>query len=135
MRSDRSCARIRTLARASEETKIGRFAGTSGSGETRTRTGDTTIFSRVLYQLSYLAVAPQTSVPRGGGPRVAQARKDESGDDGQGGAGGQERGQHAGEGDQGSGAGHGEREGQRDARALQPEQAAVQGFGGGVGEQ
>ena len=26
------------------------------SGETRTRTGDTTIFSRVLYQLSYLAV-------------------------------------------------------------------------------
>ena len=25
-------------------------------GETRTRTGDTTIFSRVLYQLSYLAV-------------------------------------------------------------------------------
>jgi hypothetical protein len=27
------------------------------NGETRTRTGDTTIFSRVLYQLSYLAVA------------------------------------------------------------------------------
>ncbi len=26
-------------------------------GETQTRTGDTTIFSRVLYQLSYLAVA------------------------------------------------------------------------------
>ena len=26
-------------------------------GETRTRTGDTTIFSRVLYQLSYLASA------------------------------------------------------------------------------
>ena len=26
-----------------------------GYGETRTRTGDTTIFSRVLYQLSYLA--------------------------------------------------------------------------------
>ena len=26
-------------------------------GETRTRTGDTTIFSRVLYQLSYLAPA------------------------------------------------------------------------------
>ena len=33
-----------------------RFAGSSASGETRTRTGDTTIFSRVLYQLSYLAV-------------------------------------------------------------------------------
>ena len=29
----------------------------SVNGETRTRTGDTTIFSRVLYQLSYLAVA------------------------------------------------------------------------------
>jgi hypothetical protein len=28
-------------------------------GETRTRTGDTTIFSRVLYQLSYLAVEPR----------------------------------------------------------------------------
>lgn len=31
------------------------FAGTSSYGETQTRTGDTTIFSRVLYQLSYLA--------------------------------------------------------------------------------
>ena len=31
----------------------------SGDGETRTRTGDTTIFSRVLYQLSYLASAEQ----------------------------------------------------------------------------
>jgi hypothetical protein len=30
--------------------------GDSEDGETRTRTGDTTIFSRVLYQLSYLAV-------------------------------------------------------------------------------
>ena len=29
------------------------------NGETRTRTGDTTIFSRVLYQLSYLAVEPR----------------------------------------------------------------------------
>ena len=29
--------------------------GNLGHGETRTRTGDTTIFSRVLYQLSYLA--------------------------------------------------------------------------------
>jgi hypothetical protein len=27
------------------------------NGETRIRTGDTTIFSRVLYQLSYLALA------------------------------------------------------------------------------
>ena len=30
-------------------------AGISRNGETRNRTGDTTIFSRVLYQLSYLA--------------------------------------------------------------------------------
>ena len=30
-------------------------------GETRTRTGDTTIFSRVLYQLSYLAAAQKAS--------------------------------------------------------------------------
>jgi hypothetical protein len=30
-------------------------------GETRTRTGDTTIFSRVLYQLSYLAAAERIS--------------------------------------------------------------------------
>ena len=32
---------------------------TISDGETRTRTGDTTIFSRVLYQLSYLAVEPR----------------------------------------------------------------------------
>jgi hypothetical protein len=32
------------------------------NGETRTRTGDTTIFSRVLYQLSYLAPAQKASV-------------------------------------------------------------------------
>src|SRR6476619_1454885 len=33
----------------------------SRSGETRTRTGDTTIFSRVLYQLSYLAAGVDAS--------------------------------------------------------------------------
>ena len=33
------------------------LSGFAEYGETRTRTGDTTIFSRVLYQLSYLAVA------------------------------------------------------------------------------
>jgi len=38
---------------------MGMDAGTRAYGETRTRTGDTTIFSRVLYQLSYLAVAPR----------------------------------------------------------------------------
>ena len=38
-------------------------------GETRTRTGDTTIFSRVLYQLSYLAATAD-----GTGNRAAFAR-------------------------------------------------------------
>ena len=57
----------------------GPICGAFGSGETRTRTGDTTIFSRVLYQLSYLAVAPQTSVLRGR-PGAAQAAVDR-GDD------------------------------------------------------
>ena len=33
------------------------------SGETRTRTGDTTIFSRVLYQLSYLAEPNRLALP------------------------------------------------------------------------
>jgi hypothetical protein len=35
--------------------KTGQFAGEKENGEGRNRTGDTTIFSRVLYQLSYLA--------------------------------------------------------------------------------
>jgi hypothetical protein len=47
-------------SRSAEDRRSGRrssrLAGTSYDGETRTRTGDTTIFSRVLYQLSYLAV-------------------------------------------------------------------------------
>ena len=34
----------------------------SSSGEGRTRTGDTPVFSRVLYQLSYLAAAGRRSV-------------------------------------------------------------------------
>ena len=34
------------------------------NGETRTRTGDTTIFSRVLYQLSYLAEPAKASADR-----------------------------------------------------------------------
>jgi hypothetical protein len=38
---------------------LGRF-----DGETRTRTGDTTIFSRVLYQLSYLAAVAQDIAAR-----------------------------------------------------------------------
>ena len=43
-------------------------------GETRIRTGDTTIFSRVLYQLSYLAVLERpTMLPsrRSGGEPAA----------------------------------------------------------------
>ena len=38
-----------------------RYRAKLGDGETRTRTGDTTIFSRVLYQLSYLAAAKRIS--------------------------------------------------------------------------
>jgi hypothetical protein len=53
------CARNRPSPEAAEQMKYLALAATSGSGETRTRTGDTTIFSRVLYQLSYLAVAAQ----------------------------------------------------------------------------
>ncbi len=42
----------------------------SGDGETQIRTGDTTIFSRVLYQLSYLALGAMLSArrPRSGKP-------------------------------------------------------------------
>jgi hypothetical protein len=42
-----------TLAKA-QEMALG-SVGLGGSGEGRNRTGDTTVFSRVLYQLSYLA--------------------------------------------------------------------------------
>jgi hypothetical protein len=50
-RADRGQARTYGLA--------GRFV----DGETRTRTGDTTIFSRVLYQLSYLAAGRSSAAP------------------------------------------------------------------------
>jgi hypothetical protein len=35
------------------------FAQRAKNGEGRNRTGDTTVFSRVLYQLSYLAATDQ----------------------------------------------------------------------------
>jgi hypothetical protein len=37
------------------------MARTPGDGERRTRTADTSIFSRVLYQLSYLAATADPS--------------------------------------------------------------------------
>ena len=40
----------------------GRFDLRIYGGETRNRTEDTTIFSRVLYQLSYLAARPMLAV-------------------------------------------------------------------------
>ena len=49
--------------RDSENSATKRHSG-SPDGETRTRTGDTTIFSRVLYQLSYLAEREQASASR-----------------------------------------------------------------------
>ena len=48
------------------------FAGDL-DGETRTRTGDTTIFSRVLYQLSYLAGDPAMLAARRAPPDVTLA--------------------------------------------------------------
>jgi hypothetical protein len=50
-----SVARSRSFRGPARDAKIDQLAGISCDGETRTRTGDTTIFSRVLYQLSYLA--------------------------------------------------------------------------------
>ena len=47
-----------------EEPEAARYAAALGNGEGRNRTGDTTIFSRVLYQLSYLAAGADGS----GGP-------------------------------------------------------------------
>jgi hypothetical protein len=38
-----------------DERANGKSRTSSGDGEGRNRTGDTTVFSRVLYQLSYLA--------------------------------------------------------------------------------
>ena len=37
------------------------IGGALGDGEGRNRTGDTTVFSRVLYRLSYLARTAQSS--------------------------------------------------------------------------
>jgi hypothetical protein len=45
----------------STENKKSAYSRRFADGETRTRTGDTTIFSRVLYQLSYLAVGSDGS--------------------------------------------------------------------------
>jgi hypothetical protein len=48
--------------RAHRDLDLGAICRPFSDGETRTRTGDTTIFSRVLYQLSYLAPAHKASV-------------------------------------------------------------------------
>ena len=52
-------------ARAPPTTEKADLQGVSADGETRIRTGDTTIFSRVLYQLSYLAVGRPMLAIRG----------------------------------------------------------------------
>ena len=44
-------------------TKMAQLCRAFADGETRTRTGDTTIFSRVLYQLSYLAARARRLAP------------------------------------------------------------------------
>jgi hypothetical protein len=56
-RFGRLLAQVAASGALPAESRNRRFAGRSVSGETGTRTRDTTIFSRVLYQLSYLAVA------------------------------------------------------------------------------
>src|SRR3954454_16245859 len=109
-----------------------------GDGETRTRTGDTTIFSRVLYQLSYLAAGGKASVLLSGcgcRPGLAQAGEDDGRDDRQAEGRGDERRLDAGRGDQGAAREEGAREGEGDAHLLQAEEAAVQGFGGAAGEE
>jgi hypothetical protein len=57
-----------------KDDKAARLAGGFASGETRTRTGDTTIFSRVLYQLSYLALVAGDASDS---PRVFACASDE----------------------------------------------------------
>ena len=47
--------------------------GVGLDGEGRNRTGDTTIFSRVLYQLSYLAARGDGSDSLGSGPLISRA--------------------------------------------------------------
>src|SRR3954447_16136115 len=108
-----------------------------GDGETRTRTGDTTIFSRVLYQLSYLAMALQTSACSSlrPGPGGAQARLREEAGEHEAEAADEERGEHAGARDHGAGGDERDREGQRDAGLLNGEQATVERLRRAVGEQ
>ena len=58
-------ARVFAVRKRFPERPVGNLcACLRASGEGRNRTGDTTVFSRVLYRLSYLAAAPQsTEVP------------------------------------------------------------------------
>jgi hypothetical protein len=49
------------LIRTGSPTTVALYACSRDSGEGRNRTGDTTVFSRVLYQLSYLAAVAQCS--------------------------------------------------------------------------
>ncbi len=60
----RNRGRRRAPTGSGGEARTSRLAGASPNGETRTRTGDTTIFSRVLYQLSYLAARGMVSGSR-----------------------------------------------------------------------
>src|ERR1700729_1266470 len=53
------------------------FMRVSGAdGERRTRTADTSIFSRVLYQLSYLAATPDPTGLRVSGADLARVGRD-----------------------------------------------------------
>jgi hypothetical protein len=51
------------------------WAGTKRDGETGIRTRDTTIFSRVLYQLSYLAAGHSSPAPMLPAPRSSRGNR------------------------------------------------------------
>ena len=74
----RKSARSRRSGTSTEGRKTTRFQGYP-HGETQTRTGDTTIFSRVLYQLSYLALILPDRDPDATGvthrPRLPQSAR------------------------------------------------------------
>jgi hypothetical protein len=62
----RPTGRLAVRSLPSRQQEKPRVCRAFGYGETRTRTGDTTIFSRVLYQLSYLALDPRAYRLHGG---------------------------------------------------------------------
>ena len=63
--NNRLAGPIEAATKRSAPNRKRRICSTFVSGETRNRTEDTTIFSRVLYQLSYLALVGAMLAARG----------------------------------------------------------------------